>query len=101
MQSARIVLCIQSLITNSRDDGVASLLQAELMEFRVAWLEANQARLKALEYQEKAANALRNLNQRQLELQESQAPVKCAHDPALTIAVLDTTHSQNEPTSAV
>ncbi len=76
-------------------------LQAELMEFRVAWLEANQARLKALEYQEKAANAQRNLNQKQLELQESQAPVKCAHDPALAIAVLCTAYSQNEPTSAV
>ena len=48
------------------------------MEFRVAWLDAEQARLQAKDYEEKLKQGVSQLSERQQELQESQAPVKCA-----------------------
>ena len=54
------------------------LPQAELMEFRVAWLEADQARLQAIDTRTKLEKAKALLVERKRQLEESQAPIKCA-----------------------
>ena len=54
------------------------LPQAELMEFRVAWLEADQARLKAIKTRTKLEEGKALLTERKRQLEESQAPIKCA-----------------------
>ena len=55
--------------------------QAELLEFRVAWLDAEKARLELQDLKDKMQQGEAQLLERQQELQESQAPVKCALDP--------------------
>lgn len=51
------------------------------MGHRVAWLEAEQAIAQAADFKKKFKQGQRQLLQKQQELQESQAPVKCAPSP--------------------
>ena len=55
-----------------------TLMQAELLEFKLAWLDADEARERLIDFVEKLKQGQKLLLQREQELQESQAPVKCA-----------------------
>ncbi len=48
------------------------------MDFRVAWLEADQARLKAIETRTKLEDGKALMAETKRQLEESQAPIKCA-----------------------
>ena len=52
------------------------------MGHRVAWLEVDQAVAQAADFKQKLKQGQRLLLQKQQELQESQAPVKCVPGPS-------------------
>ena len=54
------------------------LLQAEVLESRLAWLLYKEAYNKATETQDKVKVAKRNLADRKRQLDKSQAPIKSA-----------------------
>lgn len=63
---------------NDRAEGILLLPQAELMEFRMAWLDADEARKQAIETQGKLNDGKDLVKKRKKELEDSQGPIKYA-----------------------
>ena len=61
---------------NQRYDRASFLLQAKVLESRLAWVSYKKARAKAIETQDKLKAAKEILADRKRQLDESQAPIK-------------------------